>query len=159
MLALLFGCLQRLSHSLALSGTVLCECCDEHVTLLTGGPLHNLSSALCHGLVIGRWVAQGGFAGVGVVPHTVETLPKFAGRDMMRTWNFGASADCTRAALASVGSQIERAVLVSKNVCHKTCYDQTWHRGVAQAMARGSGRTLEGLGLVHAAMDTYIRRK
>ena len=142
-----------------LIGALLCDVCDEHVTLLTGGPLDNLSSALCCGLVLGRWVAQGGFAGVGVVPPDVATLPKFAGKRMVRTWNFGASQACTRSALASVGSQIGRAVLVSKNCCHKTCYDQGWHHRVQQAMAQSDGRTHLSFALLHGAMDGYISRK
>src|SRR5439155_16977180 len=48
---------------------VLRRCCDENTTLLTGAPLKNLGRALATGdFRVGRWVAQGGFAGEGVVP-------------------------------------------------------------------------------------------
>ena len=37
------------------------------------GPLHNLGAALeLGGLTLGRWVAQGGFAGEGVVPKHLQ---------------------------------------------------------------------------------------
>ena len=37
------------------------------------GPLHNLGAALdMGGLTLGRWVAQGGFAGEGVVPRHLQ---------------------------------------------------------------------------------------
>src|SRR5262249_26718693 len=53
-------------------GEVLRRSCDENTTLITGAPLKNPGAALRLGgdsFRLGRWVAQGGFAGEGVVPR------------------------------------------------------------------------------------------
>src|SRR5205085_7178627 len=50
-------------------GEVLLRCCNERTTLITGAPLKNLGAAMrLGGFKLGRLVAQGGFAGEGVVP-------------------------------------------------------------------------------------------
>merc|ERR1719499_1184640 len=104
---------------------VLLECCDERVTLVTGAPLHNLGAALgLEGFSLGRWVAQGGFAGEGVVQRELQ-LDKFVGKAVCPTWNFNGNAAAATAALASPA--ISRKVLVSKNVCHRAVYDKQWH--------------------------------
>jgi len=64
---------------------VLLECCDDTVTLVTGAALHNLGKALEHdGFRLGRWVAQGGFAGEGVVPREKQ-MDKFKGLETCPT--------------------------------------------------------------------------
>jgi len=66
---------------------VLRDCCGENVTLVTGGPLHNLGAALqWNDFRLGRWVAQGGFAGEGVVPRDMQ-MDKFKGKEVCSTWN------------------------------------------------------------------------
>jgi len=97
---------------------VLVRECDGRTVLFTGGPLTNVAEAIAHGgdaFVAGCWLAQGGFAGDNVVPAE-KRLPKFDGRTMMATWNFGANLPAARAALAHRG--FGRIRLVSKNVCH-----------------------------------------
>ena len=75
---------------------VLLRVCDVRTTLVTGGPLTNIARAIAlgptargesGGLVAGTWLAQGGFAGDGVVPPDAR-LPKFAGHETMHTFNF-----------------------------------------------------------------------
>merc|ERR1719356_1738807 len=104
---------------------VLLECCDETVTLLTGAPLHNLGDVLKKdGFRLGRWVAQGGFAGEGVVPRERQ-MDKFKGMATCPTWNFGGNIPAAEAALAC--SAIGKKVCVSKNVCHSVVYDNQFH--------------------------------
>merc|ERR1712050_406353 len=110
---------------------VLLECCDESVTLVTGAPLHNLGDVLkMDSFRVGRWVAQGGFAGDGVVPPEKQ-MDKFKGKETCRTWNFGGNIPAAQAALASTA--IMRKICVSKNVCHSVYYDSIWHEALGAA--------------------------
>src|SRR5262245_24549984 len=70
---------------------VLLRHCDERTTLLTGGPLKNLGAAIRldagrGAFRLGRLVAQGGFAGEGVVPPERQ-LDKFKGLVTCPTYN------------------------------------------------------------------------
>jgi len=66
---------------------VLVEVCDEQTTLVCGAPLKNLGAAIADGrLRVGQLVAQGGFAGEGVIPPG-EQLPKFRGRSTCPSYN------------------------------------------------------------------------
>jgi pyrimidine-specific ribonucleoside hydrolase len=144
---------------------VLFECCDERVTLVTGAALHNLGAALdLDGFGLGRWVAQGGFAGDGVVPRQLQ-MDKFAGKVTCPTYNFNGNADAAIAALAS--PCIGRRLLVSKNVCHRAVYDAQWHAALGSAVAaerdadrkdRVSSKRFASLSLMHGAMSAYLRR-
>lgn len=141
---------------------VLLECCDGAVTLLTGAPLHNLGDALDRpGFHLGRWVAQGGFAGEGVVPEQRQ-LDKFRGLRVCPTWNFCGNVPAARAALKSPA--IERKICVSKNVCHATVYDYDWHRALEAAVEAEAGistnsRRGDALGMMHRVMDGYLRHR
>eukprot|EP00443_Scrippsiella_acuminata_P084809 CAMPEP_0115410616 /NCGR_PEP_ID=MMETSP0271-20121206/20611_1 /TAXON_ID=71861 /ORGANISM="Scrippsiella trochoidea, Strain CCMP3099" /LENGTH=619 /DNA_ID=CAMNT_0002834799 /DNA_START=159 /DNA_END=2018 /DNA_ORIENTATION=- len=141
---------------------VLLECCDEGATLVTGAALHNLGAALkMDGFRLGRWVAQGGFAGEGVVPGGKQ-MDKFQGKVTCPTWNFGGNIPAAQAALAT--EAIARKICVSKNVCHSVVYDEQWHEALgaaAQAETRKEPRGSRALafGLMHKAMEEYLRRK
>ncbi|CAK0888841.1 unnamed protein product [Prorocentrum cordatum] len=141
---------------------VLLECCGGDVTLLTGGPLHNLGDVLrLPGFHLGRWVAQGGFAGEGVVPEQ-QQLDKFRGLRVCSTWNFCGNIPAARAALASTA--IGKKVCVSKNVCHATVYDYDWHRALeaaaaAEAHVDANSRRESALRMMHRVMDGYLRQK
>jgi inosine-uridine nucleoside N-ribohydrolase len=99
---------------------VLAEHCDEDTTLVTGAPLKNLGTLLSRPDLdswrLGRWVAQGGFAGEGVVPAELQ-LDKFKGLDAVQTYNFNGAPKAAAAALAD--DRIGARWLVSKNVCHR----------------------------------------
>lgn len=137
---------------------VLLECCDKNTTLLTGGPLTNLAAALSHDdFELGRWVAQGGFAGEGVVPRESQKL--FKGMTYCRTTNFGMNPRATHQALRS--KSIDRRVFVSKNVCHQTLYADGadgWHAAVLVALRESTGRPgrRRALELMHKAMSKYL---
>jgi len=135
---------------------VLLQCCDEKVTLLTGAPVHNLGDALkLPGFHLGRWVAQGGFAGEGVVPQD-QQLDKFKGKETCPTWNFGGNALAAEAGLSSAA--VARKVCVSKNVCHAAVYDTDWHDAVRVALETAMGRRRLALQMMYEAMDTYLKR-
>lgn len=142
--------------------TVLLECCNEHVTLVTGAPLHNLGDALqLDGFKLGRLVAQGGFAGEGVVPRQLQ-MDKFRGMDVCPTWNFGGNINAARASLDSTA--IARKICVSKNVCHSVYYDDKWHAilgAAAEAAERSAPRSTRALAfrMMHNAMDAYLQRQ
>jgi len=141
---------------------VLFECCDASVTLVTGAPLHNLGDALkMDGFSLGRWVAQGGFAGEGVVPLEMQ-MDKFQGKRTCPTWNFGGNIKAAEAALASLA--IERKICVSKNVCHSVVYDADFHGALQQALTvevreRPQERRATAFKMVYDAMDVYLRQK
>jgi len=141
---------------------VLLECCDDTVTLVTGAALHNLGKALEYdGFRLGRWVAQGGFAGEGVVPRERQ-MDKFKGLETCSTWNFCGNIPAAQRALAS--SAITRKICVSKNVCHSVNYDEFFHAALGAAVeveAKQSPkeRRAVALGIMHHAMDDYLRHK
>ncbi|CAD7938148.1 unnamed protein product [Amoebophrya sp. A25] len=136
---------------------VLFDLCDEETTLMTGGPVHNLGKAIQHAaadrgmkmnenaeeenrrnttFTLGRWVAQGGYAGSNIVPRSAVTLSKFVGKETCQTWNFDQSKDEATAALACLG--IGQRICCSKNVCHQI----TWTDELEWKM-RERVRTLE----------------
>lgn len=111
---------------------VLSECCDESVTLVTGGLLHNLADALqMDDFRLGRWVAQGGFAGKGVVPE--EKQNAHTTKEVAHTYNFSNSIPEAQAALSSAA--IKRKICVSGNVCHFVTYTKNkWHKQLKAAV-------------------------
>lgn len=138
---------------------VLRDSCNADTTLVTGAPLHNLGAAvLLDGFCLGRWVPQGGFAGEGVVPRELQ-MDKFAGKTTMSTWNFGGNITAAKAALSSAA--IKRKVLVSKDVCHRVVYNNELHAGFGEAVDKARAQEMErravALGMLHAAMDTYLK--
>jgi pyrimidine-specific ribonucleoside hydrolase len=133
-------------------GALLVRVCDEDTTLVTGGPLKNLGAAIAlGGLTLGRWVAQGGFAGEGVVPRHRQ-LPKFAGRRTCPTFNLNGDPKSALAALAYPGIGARR--FVSKNVCHGVIYDRAMHDAIRPLTGRA--RYLE---LIWHGMDVYLAKK
>jgi len=152
-----FGHLKTSDADVEPADRVLVECCDEAATLLTGGPLHNLGQVLSWpDFQLGRWVAQGGFAGEGVVPPELQ-MGKFVGKLTCPTWNFNGNMPAAEAALAS--PRIGRRVLVSKNVCHRVVYDAELHDAVgaaaAEAATQRGGQRAAALQLLHRAMERY----
>lgn len=141
---------------------VLLECCDHGVTLVTGAALHNLGDALkSDGFCLGRWVAQGGFAGEGVVPPEKQ-MDKFKGMETCSTWNFGGNISAARAALAS--DAIARKICVSKNVCHSVYYDDAFHGALREALQMHAkvapmGKRCVAFKLMYDVMENYLRRK
>lgn len=129
---------------------------DASTTLVTGAPPKNLGNALELGrargtpLALGRWVAQGGFAGEGVVPPERQ-LAKFRGFTTCPSYNLNGGWQATLAALAA--PEIGTRRFVSKNVCHGVIYNRAMHERFAAA--RTVRRSLE---LVHKAMGRYLAR-
>src|SRR5205085_1106772 len=124
----------------------------ENTTLVTGAPLENLGAALTRNpsLVAGRWVAQGGFAGEGVMPAERQ-LEKFRGRRTCATWNLGGDHKSALAAIAHAGIREKR--FVSKNVCHGIAWDRAWHERV-----RPHAEKSESLRRIFAMMDHYLTK-
>jgi hypothetical protein len=152
-------------------------------TLVTGAPLKNMWAALQHleqgadgneddagagetaetgGASLGfqRWVCQGGFAGVGVVPDSVPTLAKFQGKKTCATFNFNG---CPAGAVALLDSELigERR-LVGKNCCHRAVYNQNIQERAVRAVAAGSHsfdeRRRRGLELIIHGLQVYLGR-
>merc|ERR1712048_126808 len=104
------------------------------------------------GFRLGRWVAQGGFAGEGVVPRELQ-MDKFKGMATCPTWNFCGNIPAAEAAIASLA--IRQKVCVSKNVCHSVVYDDRFH----STLARARHRHPTTFGMMYDAMDKYLRHK
>ena len=134
----------------AVSGPALLrELCDEHTTLVTGGPLKNLGGALkLEGFTLGRLVVQGGFAGEGVVPAERQ-LAKFRGMTTCPTYNLNGDWKSALAVLASPAIGEKR--FVSKNVCHGVVYDAAMHERFAAVMQHS-----KSLALIHRGMTHYL---
>ncbi len=142
-------------HFMAIEGVYLyhdeIRTCPD-LTIVTGGPLKNLGRLLREfdGVRIARWVAQGGFAGDGVVPAQ-HRLAKFAGRETCPTFNFNGDP---RSALAALSyDNFGCRMLVSKNVCHGLVYDRDMHDRLAPYKDRNAG-----LQLIYEGMDNYLRK-
>ncbi|MGB1014597.1 MAG: nucleoside hydrolase [Nannocystaceae bacterium] len=138
-------------------GELLLEICDAETTLITGAPLKNLGAAIALGeargtpFTLGRWFAQGGFAGDGVVPREHQ-LEKFLGRKEVPTYNLNGAPKQALAALACPG--IGRRWFISKNVCHGVYYNEEMHRQIGAVKHRS-----QSLELIWKGMTEYLRRK
>ncbi|MDC0711583.1 nucleoside hydrolase [Stigmatella sp. ncwal1] len=135
----------------AVSSEVLAEAFRRfpRAVLLTGAPLHNLRLALkAHPeMRIERWVAQGGFAGDNLVPPAHQ-LPKFVGRELCESHNFGGDSKGTLLALGA--PQIGVRQLVSKNVTHALAWDGAFH-----ALMAPHRTARAGLAVAYDAMSRY----
>ena len=67
------------SNATGPGGAILREMCDKDTILVTGGPLKNVGVAMDLGFTAKELIAQGGFAGDGVVPQDKQLL-KFKGK-------------------------------------------------------------------------------
>lgn len=132
-------------------GELLARICDERTTLLTGAPLRNLGEAMRlagDGFRVGRLVAQGGFAGDGVVPLDRQ-LEQFRGRTTCPTFNLNGAPEVALMALRHPGIGVRR--FVSKNVCHGVVYDRILHERLGRQ--RGQRQSLE---LIWQGMEYYL---
>lgn len=132
-------------------GELLRRVCDEQTTLITGAPLKNLGTAMRAGdLRVGRLVAQGGFAGEGVVPAERQ-LEAFRGRVTCPTFNL--NGDPSSALMAMTFSGIGSRRFVSKNVCHGVFYDQEMH-----ALVEAKKASSRSLALIWQGMEVYLSK-
>lgn len=133
-------------------GELLHRMCSREVTLITGAPLKNLGDAMTRpGFELGRLVAQGGFAGEGVVPAEKQ-LPKFKGMVTCPTFNLNGAPRAALEALQHPG--IGERFFVSKNVCHGVVYTEAFHRELG---AVKEGR--EHLEQIWRGMEYYLAKK
>ena len=134
------------------AGALLAEVCDRDTTLLTGAPLKNLGAAMEHDhFELGRWVAQGGFAGAGVVPEHKQ-LEKFKGLKTVATFNFNGAP---KAALRALEHEaIGERWCVSKNVCHGVVYTEAVHEWLEP---RTEGEL--HLEMIWQGMESYLAKK
>lgn len=121
--------------------------------LLTGAALHNPYDAILnHGVRFKKWVAQGGFAGEGVVPPEYQ-LEKFKGMATCPTFNFNGNP---KAALHMLETDaIGERILVSKNVCHGIRYDKEMHEIVGEAIPIGESP----LKRMYEGMELYLQKR
>jgi pyrimidine-specific ribonucleoside hydrolase len=142
----------RPSRDCKLGADVIYENCDINTTIITGAPLKNLGAAIKKypDLVIGRLVAQGGFAGQGVVPEELQ-LEKFKGMVTCSTYNLNGDPKSGLAVLSFNGIQNKR--FVSKNVCHGVYYDKELHKRIE--LIENKPRHLK---LIYKAMDVYLKK-
>jgi hypothetical protein len=128
---------------------LLRDLCGPATTLLTGAPLKNLGAAIrLPGFELGQLVAQGGFAGDGVVPVDRQ-LAKFRGMVTCPSYNLNGDPASALAVMSTAA--IARKRFVSKNVCHGIVYDRTLHARVAAS--RDRSRSLD---VIWRGMDHYL---
>lgn len=136
---------------------------DENTILLTGAPLKNLGALLRRPPPVPEfrfpWVAQGGFAGEGVVPEPMQ-LDKFKGMRTCPTYNL--NGDPKSALLAMEHPLITTRRFVSKNVCHSVVYDQELHTRLERFLHGMSDLdTPHGLSLemIYSGMGVYLAKR
>lgn len=103
---------------------------ETDVTFFSGAPLTAVAKGLNETTIsgqFGRLVAQGGFAGNGVVPDEFQ-LDKFKGQATCSSYNLSHDTDAADFILNS-DAFIEK-YFVSKNVCHGIYYDAALHLDV-----------------------------
>lgn len=133
-------------------GEVLYRMCDAETTLITGAPLKNVGDALKHSdFTLGRWVAQGGFAGEGVVPAEKQ-LEKFKGMSTCPTFNLNGAPQAALTALYHPGIGERR--FVSKNVCHGVVYDEAFHAAYAEHRNASPAHAL-----FYQGMEVFLDKK
>lgn len=131
---------------------VLYENCDEETILITGAPLKNLGWALDEpDFKLKRLVAQGGFAGEGVIPAHKQ-LPKFKGKITCPTFNLNGDVKGAKKALES--DKIGERYFVSKNICHSVIYDSNMHEVITPIKDKSLS-----LQMIHKGMDAYLQKK
>jgi inosine-uridine nucleoside N-ribohydrolase len=141
------------SQDAQIGAEVLYQYCDENTTLITGAPLKNLGKALDYpDFRLGRLVAQGGFAGEGVVVPSQNQLEKFKGKVTCPTFNLNGDIHSAFKALAS--NQINERYFVSKNVCHGVYYDAQMHELLAQQPQKS-----QALQMIYQGMDIFLNKK
>jgi len=125
------------------AGRLLLEVCDAETTLITGAPLKNLTvPAADPGFVLGRWVAQGGFAGEGVVPPELQ-LEKFKGMRTVATFNFNGAPKAALAALAHPGigsAGWSRRTCAMGSCGTRRCTGRSLRAPRSTTTSRGSGK-------------------
>ena len=132
-------------------GELLHAVCDDSTTLITGAPLKNLGAAMQRpGFRLGRLVAQGGFAGEGVVPPALQ-LAKFRGKVTCPTYNLNGDPGSAVAALTHPGIVTRR--FVAKNVCHGVVYDHDLHARVTALTALSLSHRL-----IWKGMEEYLAK-
>jgi pyrimidine-specific ribonucleoside hydrolase len=135
---------------------LLLQMLDAETTLITGAPNKNLGAALTLAdergtqLKLKNWVAQGGFAGEGVVPLERQ-LAKFAGKKTCPSFNLNGAPKVVLRAVKEPGIALRR--FVSKNVCHGVIYEHAMHERFAAARTRR-----QSIELIWKGMDHYLSR-
>ncbi len=135
---------------------LLLRCCDANTTLITGGPPKNLGAVIKlaahtgNDFRLGCWVAQGGFAGDGVVPLELQ-IKKFCGLTSCPSYNLNGAPKATLAALDYMGIGIRR--FVSKNVCHRVYYDSKMHKRFNAVKDKNLS-----LRYIWKGMDAYLKK-
>jgi len=137
-----------------LGADIIYENCDENTTIITGGPLKNLGAAVRKypDLKIDRLVAQGGFAGQGVVPEELQ-LEKFKGMVTCPTYNLNGDPKAGLDVLKCDQIRVKR--FVSKNVCHGVYYDNELHQ---KLMAIENLHEYKHLRMIKSGMGVYLKK-
>ena len=137
------------SHDADEGYQVLAKYSDEETTLITGAPLKNVGKAARQTSFIAKQlVAQGGFAGQGVVPEHLQ-MDKFKGKHTCPTFNLGGDPQSAHDVLNYQG--IPQKYFVSKNVCHSVVYDVELHKQVTALRKRS-----KSLQMIWRGMDMYL---
>ncbi len=160
---------ENINENTPTGAKVLQENCDENTILITGAPLKNLGLALdMPDFRLGTLVAQGGFAGEGVVPFEKQ-LEKFKGKKTCPTFNLNGDIPSAFKALAS--EKIQKRYFVSKNVCHDVFYGYIMHQLVKEKiellelentenkMEETENSHLFSLKMIHKGMNFYLQNK
>jgi pyrimidine-specific ribonucleoside hydrolase len=130
-------------------GEILVASCNKDTILVTGAPLKNLGVAMDLGFTVGKWVAQGGFAGEGVVPREKQ-LEKFKGMTTCPTYNLNGDPKSALRALEYAGIGHRR--FVSKNICHGVFCNKELSDRI------GERKYAPHLGLIHKGTEAYLAR-
>jgi len=142
--------LALITEDIPAGGDVLFDYCDENTTVVTGAPLKNFRLAMKKEFKVGRWVAQGGFAGEGVIPSEKQ-LEKFKGWKICPTYNLNGDPTTGLAMLEYKG--IGAKYFVGKHICHGVYYDSKLHECVAEVKDKSLS-----MHLIWKGMEYYLSK-
>ena len=134
-------------------------------TIFCGGALTKVAEFLEAGNTLDALVMNGGFVGSNYIPQ-MEQLPKFHGKELVRTYNFNLDIDSTKAVLSTSKDKIDEIILVGKHLCHneKNTIKDLWNSKFFEELQKeykfDSGKRLhdvlachEGLSLLNIIPD------
>jgi len=126
--------------------------------MITGGPLKNLGKRIQEMPLalfdpwpdFGVLMAQGGFAGEGVIPPERQ-LPKFAGKRTVPTYNLNGAPKHAQRVIDCPYFRSER--FVGKHICHGVYYDPEMHERFEAVKDESLS-----LSLIYQGMEHYMAR-
>ncbi len=108
---------QRLSKFTSKGITIFPEIQSGTKIVFCGGALTKVAEFIGKGEYLRALVMNGGFVGRNIIDPS-EQLPKFKGKEFVKTYNFNLDIKATEKVLSSSDNSIGQIFLIGKHLCH-----------------------------------------